>query len=287
MKKYPNTHIIIGILSMTLLMLWGPEAFAQKKERLRLTASYSKITDGPSYLDLRARARIDKTNVNISDITLNVFYELDGEEFELGEVITDYDGKARFTLKGLEEIRPDSTGLYILGASFSGNDSLRRASRSVEFRDGAINASIKEVDSTSYVVATLKDAKTDSLIADAMIKVQVERMFKPLLISKDLLMTDEEGSIMVPVPGDIPGKDGMLNLEVVIEENDTYGTVKTVIEAPLGTPIVVDNTYNERTLWGTRGNTPLFILFFTGVLIIGSWGLIIYLIMNLFKIAKN
>ena len=269
------------------MLLWSPSTHAQKKERLRLSAAYSKITDGPSYLDLRARARINKTNVNIANINLSVFYEVDGEEVELGELITDYEGKARYTLKGLGEIRPDSTGLYILGASFNGNDSLRRASRSVEFRDATITAGIKEVDSVSYISASLKDVKADSLIADAIIKVQVQRMFKPLIISEDLLMTDEAGSIMVPVPADIPGKDGILNMEVVIEDNDTYGTVKTVLEAPLGTPIVVDNTYNERTLWGTRANTPLFILFFTGVLIIGSWGLIIYLIINLFKIAKN
>ena len=272
---------------MTLLLLWSPATHAQKKERLRLTASYSKIVDGPSFLDLRARARIDKTNINIANISLNAFYEVDGEEIELGELITDNEGKARYTLEGLDEIRPDSTGLYILGASFGGNDSLRRASRSVEFRDASITTRIKEIDSVAYISAILKDVKSDSVIADALIKVQVERLFKPLLISEDLLMTDEEGSILVEVPNDIPGMDGMLNLEVVIEDNDTYGTVKTVLEAPLGTPIVVDNTYNERTLWGTRGKTPLFILFFTGVLIIGSWGLIIYLIMNLYKIAKN
>ena len=112
-------------------------------------------------------------------------------------------------------------------------------------------------------------------------------MFKPLRISDDLLMTDAEGSILVPVPGDIPGKDGVLDIEVVIEDNDTYGSVKAALEAPVGTPIVVSSTYDQRSLWGTAGRAPLFILFFTGVLVFGSWGLIFYLLFNLYKIAKN
>lgn len=286
MSRNRNTYRLSIFFIMTFLFV-GLVAHAQKKERLRLSATYSKIMDGPSYLDLQARARIDKTTVNIAGIDLDVYYELDGEEINLGELRTDHEGKARYTLKELSEIRADSSGLYILGASFSGNDSLRRASRSVEFRDASISTSIQVIDSVAHVSATLKDAAKDSLISDALVKVQVERMFKPLLISKDLLMTDEDGSILVPVPGDIPGREGILNLEVLIEDNDTYGTVKKTFEAPLGTAIVVDNTYNERTLWGPRGKTPLFILFFTGGLIIGSWGLIIYLIINLYKIAKN
>lgn len=287
MKRILKPHIITILFSIAMLLLWAPVSHAQKKERLRLSANYTKVIDGPVYLDLQARARINKTTVNIADIDLSVFYEVDGEEVNLGELRTNHEGKARYTLKGLGEIRPDSTGLYILGASFSGNDSLRRASRSVEFRDAAINTEVQVIDSVAHVSASLKDTAKDSLISDALIKVQVERMFKPLIISEDLLMTDGEGSILVPVPADIPGKEGILNFEVVIEDNDTYGTVKKTFEAPLGIPIVEDTTYNERTLWGTRGKTPLFILFFTGVLIIGSWGLIIYLIMNLYKIAKN
>lgn len=287
MKMTRHIHGILTVLSLTVLFFWGMPTHAQKKERLRLTATYTKIMDGPVFLDLQAKVRINRTTVNIADVPLSVYYEVDGEELELAELRTDHEGKARYTLKGLQEIRPDSTGLYILGASFSGNDSLRRASRSVEFRDASLKASIKTIDSVAHVSAVLKDVKKDSLVADALIKVQVLRMFQPLLISGDLLMTDESGSISVPVPGDIPGRDGKLTLEVVIEDNDAYGNVKTILEAPLGIPIVEDNTYHERTLWGPSSKTPLFILLFTGVLVVGSWGLIFYLIINLYKIAKN
>lgn len=269
------------------LMVLLPASAQEKKERLRVRAVYTKIMNGPVHLDLSTSARIDRSNVDVPNIPLEIYYEVDGEEFPLDEVTTGPGGNVRYTLENLGEIRPDSTGLYILGASFDGNDSFRRASRSVEFRDAAINASLEQRDSISYVSATLSDVALDSLVEDALIKVQVKRMFKPLRLSEDLLMTDADGSILVEIPPDIPGKDGNLDIEVVIEDNETYGTVKSELQAPVGTPIVVESTWDQRALWARGSKAPLFVLFFTGALVIGSWGIIAYLVVNMFKIAKS
>jgi hypothetical protein len=273
-------------LALAFMVLFTANA-QEKKERLRVRAMYTKIMNGPVHMDLSTSARIDRTNMDIPNIPLEIYYEVDGEEFPLGEVQTGPDGNARFTLENLSEIRPDSTGTFILGASFGGNDSFRRASRSVEFRDGAINARLEKRDSLNYIAATLTDVALDSSVADALIKVQVKRMFKPLRLSEDLLMTDADGSILVEIPPDIPGQDGILDIEVLIEDNGTYGTVKSELQAPVGTPIVVESTWDQRALWARGSKAPIFILVFTGVLVIGSWGLIAYLIINLFKIAKS
>ncbi len=206
-------------LAATLLFVLSTGA-QEKKERLRIGAVYTKVMNGPVYFDLSTSARIERTNVNVPNIPLEIHYEVDGEEFPLGEVTTGPDGSARFTLERLDKIQSDSTGLYILGVSFGGNDTFRRASRSAEFRDAAISATLQQQDSLNFISATLTDVALDSVVEDALIKVQVKRMFKPLRISDDLLMTDAEGSILVPIPGDIPGKDGILDIEVVIEVYD-------------------------------------------------------------------
>ena len=282
-----NMHAILKGFTCVLLAFCIQTGLAQDKERLRLSTSYTKVMEGPVYLDFQTSARIDKTNVTVPDAELEIYYEVDGEEFPLGTTTTGPTGKAQFTLKGIEAIQPDSTGLYIVGAAFAGNETFRKASSSVEFRDAVLSAKLVQKDSLNYIEATLKDKVLDSTIADALIKVQVERMFSPLVVSEEFLMTDESGSINVEIPGDIPGKDGNLAMEVVIEENDDYGTVKAQLDAPVGTPIVHTSTYDQRTLWGRSSRTPLFILFFTGLLVFGSWGLIFYLLFNLYKIAKN
>ena len=283
-----RTYTLIGLCAALLVGSVLP-ARAQdgEKERLRLSATYIKMMGGPLYLDLAASARIERTTVEVPGAELEVYYEIDGEEFPLGTVTTDHSGKARFEMAGLEAIRPDSTGLFTLGASFAGNDSYRGASRSVSFRNADIRAELVQQDSLAFVQATLTDAAADSLIADALIKVQVVRMFRPLRISEEFLATDDAGSIEVEVPAGIPGPDGMLQLQVAVEDNDDYGTVIASLEAPVGTAIEQDTTFFERTLWAPRDRTPLFILFFTGLLILGSWGLIVYLVRNLIKIAKN
>lgn len=283
-----RTYSLIGLCA-SLLMAAAFPAHAQdgEKERLRLSATYSKMMDGPLHLDLAASARIDRTTVEVPGAELEVYYEVDGEEFPLGNVTTDGSGKARLTLEGLGQIQPDSTGLYTLGASFAGNDAFRRASRSVSFRDADIRAELVQQDSLAFVQATLFDAATDSTVADALIRVQVVRMFRPLRISEEFLSTDASGSIEVEVPQGIPGRNGNLELQVAVVDNDDYGTVIASLEAPVGTVIQEDTTYFERTLWAPRDRTPLFIIFFTGLLILGSWGLIVYLVLNLIKIAKN
>ncbi|MGB5236520.1 MAG: hypothetical protein WBM43_11695 [Flavobacteriaceae bacterium] len=289
MKSNIDIHIadfrILGFALAFLLVL--PTSAQDKKERLRIGAVYTKIMDGPVYLDLSTSARIDRSNVKVPDIGLDVFYEVDGEEYPLGEVRTGANGDVRFTMDNPGQIQPDSTGLYILSATFEGDDTFRRASRSIEFRDAAIRASLKTQDSINYIEASLSDTVLDSLVEGALIKVQVKRMFKPLQISEEFLMTDTNGSILVPVPGDIPGKDGILDIEVVIEENDTFATVKTSLEAKVGTPIAHISTYDQRALWARSSKSPIFILIFTGVLIFGAWGLVIYLIINMYRIAKN
>jgi hypothetical protein len=289
MKNGDSTYTFyLKALPAVLLILVSCLGMAQdKKERLRIRAVYTKIMEGPVYLDLSTSARIDRANVNIPNIDLHIYYEVDGEEFPLGKVRTGPGGDTRFTLDNLGKIQADSTGLYILGVSFDGNDAFRRASRSLEFRNASIQATLQQKDSLNYIAATLTDVALDSLVEDALIRVQVKRMFNPLRISEDLLMTDAAGSILVPVPGDIPGRNGVLEIEIMIEDNDTYGTVKKSLQAQVGTTIVEESTYDQRSLWGTANKAPLFILFFTGILVFGSWGLILYLLFNLYKIAKN
>jgi hypothetical protein len=92
---------------------------------------------------------------------------------------------------------------------------------------------------------------------------------------------------MVEIEKGLPGVDGILTFEVVLEESDEYGTVKALVQAPIGKLIVDESTFDERTMWSPRNKTPLFLLIFPNVLTLGIWGIIVYLIINLFKISKS
>ena len=278
----------ICAVAMALFLAGMPSLVgqSQEKHRVRLKADYIKHMDAGSYLDIKASARINKRTIDIGGIELQVVNEIDGEEIELGNLTTDQKGEGVFALD-LKTLKADSLHAYSLGVSFKGTDSLRRASRTVQFKDAALLANLVTRDSVNYIEAVLKDAVTDSLLSEQNVRVQVERLFAPLVLSEEINLTDENGTVLVAIPDGIPGVDGNLVIETVLEDSDDYGTVKTSLDAPIGVPIVDESSFDKRTLWSPRNKTPIFILLFTGLLVVGTWGTIIYLIRILFRIAKH
>lgn len=289
MKMNSKLEILRIIACVTILVLCGNYSLSQekKKERIRISASYFNLMAGDDYLDIKVTARINKETVFVSNIGLTVSAENEETEILLGNTTTDMNGKAVFVLKDHVKIIPDSTHLYSLKIKFDGNETFRRATKSVQYKKAEITTEVQTRDSVNYIEATLRDGATDSIIEGESLTVQVDRLFRPLQIGEEFNFTDENGTIIVPIDNDIPGIDGNLDLQVVLNEHDEYGTVIAQIKAPIGVPIVAETKFFKRTMWSPRNRTPLFLLIFPNLLIIAMWGIIVYLFINLFKISKN
>ncbi|MDH5412927.1 MAG: hypothetical protein OEW87_02210 [Flavobacteriaceae bacterium] len=281
--------VLLASISVFLLSTLVQSLYAQDTEKnsVRLKANYFKIMDSEVYFNIAASSRIDRQNVDVANIDIIITNEIEDEEIELGKVTTNMKGEAKFVLKSLSAMRPDSTGLYTISMSFKGNDAFKRASKSISFRDATIKANLITKDSVNYISATLLDTAKDSILSDQLLNVQVQRLFRNLRIGKEFNSTDENGTILVPIEEGIPGVDGNLTLEVVLNDSDDYGTVKALVKAPLGTPIVDESTFDQRKMWSPRNKTPLFLLIFPNLIIFGMWAFIIYLFINLFRIAKT
>lgn len=281
-------NVFSAIVYLIFLISGFQNLYAQdaEKNKVRLKADYVKIMDGEVYFNLGATSRINKENVDVANIELTISNEFDDDEIELGKVITDMEGRAKFVLKNLAAIQPDSTHTYNIVISFKGNDAFTRASKSISFKDAHIKAEYITKDSINYITATLKDTAADSIIIGQLLTVQLQRLFMPYKIGEDFYSTDESGSIVVPIEERMPGVDGILTFEVVLSDSDDYGTVKALVKAPIGIPIVDESTFDERTMWSPRNKTPLFLLIIPNLLTFGTWIVIVYLIINLFKIIK-
>ena len=274
--------VILSVLSLTSFQ----DVYAQKikKSKVRLKAQYVKIMEGDIYIDISATSRVKKKNIKVSNIILSVYNDLEEEKIILGKITTNKKGKTRFILK---DLRADEEGVYNISISFKGNKAFKKAKKRISFKNASIEAKLITIDSVNYIAATLIDLITNSPITDVSLDVQVQRLFRPLKIGEEFNNTDKNGSILVAIEDDIPGVDGKLTIEVVLNDSDEYGTVKALVNAPIGIPIVDESTFDDRTMWSPRNKTPIFLLIFPNLLIIGVWGLIIYLISNLFKISKS
>lgn len=258
-----------------------------EKSKVRLKADYVKVMDGEVYFNINASAKVNDENIQVPDLDITIYNEIDDEKIKIGDAKTDVNGDIKFILKSLNSIKPDSTKTYNVSISFKGNDSFSRASKSLSFRDAAIETKLTTEDSINYIRATLIDKSTDSIIEGALLRVQVQRLFKPLKIGEEYNITDDDGTVVVNIPEGIPGEDGNLIIEVVLSESDDFGTVKAIVQAPVGSIKMKESTFDQRSMWSPRNKTPLFMLIFPNLLILGIWGFIIYLIINLFKIAKS
>ncbi|WP_456421961.1 hypothetical protein [Lutibacter sp.] len=290
MKNQLNFNfIILAILSLLLFSTSFQSLHAQKakKERVRLKAKYIKVMDGEIYLNIKVTARVKKKNIKVSNIDLIIYNNVNNKKIKVGETTTNIDGESKFVFKSLNSIQPDSTDTYNLVILFKGNDTFKKAKKNIVFKDVDIRAKLITKDSTNYINATLIDANKDSLVSNQSLTVQVQRLFQPLFIGEEFIITDENGTILVPIEDGIPGIDGNLTFEVVLNDSDDFGTVKAIVKAPIGVPIVDESTFDQRTMWSPRNKTPLFLLILPNLLIFSIWGLIIYLITNLFKITKS
>lgn len=288
-KNYIQLVLLMVCLGAFLFPVRFGVLYAQdaKKNVVRLKLDYVKIMNEPGFLDIKAISKVDKQMTDVPNLPLEVYYEFEDEEYPLGKTTTNRNGKSRFILPSLDRIKADSTNTYDLGIAFSGNDVFKRASKTVRFKDANIKTNLATRDSINYIEASLTDAVTGLPITANSLKVQVKRLINPLPIGEEFNYPNENGQISVPVEEGIPGLNGNLILEVVLSESDDYGTVKAVVNAPYGVPILEETVFDERTLWAPRGKTPYYILFFTIFLILITWGPILYLIRNLYKITKS
>lgn len=259
-----------------------------EKNRARVSLNYESITGDGSFLVISGKFRGDEGFEPATDMNFDVYQVFEGDSLSaLGKATTDAKGEARFALDALSVETANEDGEYTLMVEAKDNEKYRDTDKDITFKKSELVARISEEGGVNHLIATLVDSQTNAPITDQPLLVYVKRLFKPLKIGGEFVSTDENGMISVPIDSDLPGLNGNLTFEVVLSDNDPYGTVKARVTEPIGVPIVDESTFNERTMWSPPGKTPLFLLIFPNLMIVGIWATIVLLIFNLFKINKS
>ncbi len=85
------------------------------------------------------------------------------------------------------------------------------------------------------------------------------------------------------IPGDAKGN---IVLVAKIVDNDQYGNLLIEKTVPWGAKFVPVNTFNKRSLFATRDKAPVWLMLVATSIIAAVWGILIMLVINLFKIKK-
>lgn len=158
-------------------------------------------------------------------------------------------------------------------------------STSLFSQDAKIELSLRLQDSVKYCTAKVTCA--DTAVKGVTMKFYAKRTFSLLAVAEGT--TDDNGILESVFPNDIIG-DSLGNVTVVakITEDDNYGTVETSSVVKWGLkPKITDDISIERTLASSRGNAPIILIIVANTIIIGIWGTLFYIILQLFKIRRN
>ena len=270
------------LLGFCILML---SPLAQAKEKARLSVDYHKIMGENGMLFINVKYKVEKKYQPATDLQLNIYEEINEDSIvHRGQVITDYKGNAQFIIKA-KGVVSDELVKYKYLVRIENDEVFKDAEKSEKFSEVNLVAEAIEKDSVHYISAELTDANGNPLEGEKL-QVIVQRLFAPLTIGESSYKTDEDGAILVAVEDPLPGIDGVLTFEVILESR-SYGNVKVIFDAPIGKLITDQSTFDKRTMWSPPNKTPLFLWIFPNIVILGIWIVIVTLMINLFKIYKS
>ena len=285
--------ILIGVLAFL-----GNDAYSQEEKiDTRLTVEHVKVMNENSSLKITAIYRTEEGYEPAKNLNFTV-YKINGSEVE-SEEVSEEDSEAASEEK-IGDVKTNSEGkaTFVIPANFvtqtstfsvriENSDIYEDAEEEVTVMDAILEASVVEIDSVYHVQARFVSIDNEPL-AEQTLQVGLKRLFGSLSIGEDdSYETDEDGTILVPIQEGLTGVDGKLNFQVTLKENDDYGTIIAAIESGIGIPIKDESTFHQRTLWGPPLKTPIFLLIVPNLILIGIWGILVLLVINLFKIYKS
>jgi hypothetical protein len=257
----------------------------QAKDKARLSVDYYKVMGENGFLLINVKYKVDKKYRPAADLKLNIYEEINEDSIaHRGQVITDDEGNAQFSIMS-GNVSGDELMVYKYLVRIEDDDAFKDAEKSEKFSEVNLIAEVIEKDSINYISAELSDANGNPIEGEKL-KVLVQRLFAPLTIGESSYKTDDDGAILVAVENPLPGIDGILTFEIVLESRK-FGNVKTIFEAPIGKVITDQSTFDQRTMWSPPNKTPIFLLIFPNIVILGIWIVIFMLVINIFKIYKS
>lgn len=269
------------------LLLLANVAFAQEtKHKARVTAQYTKVMNDETFIALSAKYKGENGFEPASGLEFHVYKKMPDESLlRLGIATTNPEGKTKFVLNDSSVTKSKETFVFTYVVKIENQSKYEDAETEINVSDANLAAIVETVDSVNQITAILLDASGKPLTGQSL-KVQLQRMYAPLQVGEESYLTDENGSVTIPIEEPMPGVNGELTFEVVLSESETYGTVKTLVNAPIGIPIVDQSTFDKRTLWSPPTKTPYYLLIFPNLIIVGVWIPLFILIFNLYRISK-
>jgi hypothetical protein len=258
-----------------------------------LNLNYHSLNNKLPYLTVSAKFRNEKVIETVKGMKVKVYITEVAEENLLSTVVTDNKGQAKLIIPVSAKETWDSQPKHAFIAVSEETPAFAETQAEIEITKSRIliDTTTTEEGKRALSVQVMELGEEGWVpAADVELKIGVNRLGSLLPISEEeSYTTDEEGMVEAAYERlNLPSSEenGNLVLAVKVEDNDNYGNLITETTLPWGTYLKAVDITDQRSLWGTRDKTPLWLLFMAYTLALGVWGTIVYLVYQIIRIKK-
>ena len=278
------------LMNILLGLAMAAPGYGQETIEPRLDIQYSYSHGRQPMATVLVRKRIDRRYFPMQGIPVAVYFGSQDEEAKIGKLVTNEKGIAVMHFSETIVARWDSLSSFDLLAVAEATDSTEEVYESIAVTKAKLTVKGELNDDEKIVMARVEQW-VDGVwnpVGGVELKLFIKRDFGHLPIGADSYETDESGFVEMKFEEIIPGDEtGKITLGALVEEHDDFGTLYGFDEVNWGKLTVDDNTeFNRRTLWATRDKTPLWLLIFPNLIILGVWGVIGYLVWQIYYLKK-
>ena len=292
MKKLKKNKFIFLLLPFIFTLLTD-RTLAQKdsviaEELVKL--KYFNNNNSVQYLILENSLKTGRKTQPLKNKVFQLYLDSNKTENFIAKVTTDKNGKAKSFLPPSLKTVWQASSLHKFIAVAAGKGEEIAAELEIEKAKIKIDTT-SEGGTRSITVQVMKYENRGWVPANEVeMKIGIKRLGGILSAGdEETYTTDSSGIVTAELTKDsLPGDEkGNIVLAARVEDNDLFGNLLVEKTVLWGVAVKPDNSFfDQRTLWTTRFRTPLWLLFMAYSIVIGVWGTIIYLIMQLFRIKK-
>ena len=257
------------------------EATSEKAE-LRMGLETFKINEQQK-LVARVRSKVKAKFQNIPGVEISFYKDEVLPENLIGKDTSDHKGEAIWMLSPA----PATSSTY--WAVVQNHPVYADAQETITTLLSKVDMKLEEEDTLRMVKITVSQPDEAGQLVpmpDVDVTVYVKRLFGNLPIG-DAETTDADGNISVEFPKEIQGDEsGTITVVAKIAENESLGNVEVSQAAAWGIPSKVDDFYLQRELWSARANSPLILIFVVNAVLIGIWGVIAFIFLEIYRINR-
>jgi hypothetical protein len=257
-----------------------------------LSINYFLPANQVPYLEVTTKKKVGRKFEPVQNISVNIYFNQAEQKNLLGEVSTDTIGKARIGLPPSFRNTWDSLDEFKFLAQSDSTAGQEPLTADITIKKAILTVDTTSVDGARTVIAELKEKSGNAWVPvkDIDMNLSIKRMLGNLSVGDEPVYTSDSTGVSSAefkrdsIPGD---EKGNITLVAKVDDNHSYGTLLAEKTVNWGSAIQPPKDFfAQRTLWSTRSEAPIWLLFLVYSIGGGVWIVIIYLIWQLMIIKK-